>query len=67
MRLVVDPTDPRRRKGILTHTIASKQAGFEPFGNSPRASGEWHRIVLQEHRQRAAADPPQPIEHRAKH
>src|SRR5437016_14534815 len=36
--------------------------------NSLRASGEWHRIVLEEHRQRAAtADPPQPIEHRAKH
>jgi hypothetical protein len=35
--------------------------------HSLRASDEWHRIVSDEHWQRAAAaDPPQPIEHRAK-
>jgi len=43
-------------------------AAITPFRRkSLRASGEWHRIVLQEHRQRAAADSPQPIEHRTKH
>src|SRR5438874_1393735 len=61
------------RRCTYTQTLATKLtrsfdewASFR-FRNSLLANGEWHRIVLDEHWQRAAdADPPQPVEHCAK-